>query len=276
MGSRLPSSWFRLDVTGRSVTESQPEVWVIMKTVARRIFAVVASSGILLLATSIVVAVDEPAWIELSADHGLDAWRKPAGDWIIAGDARPQTEQPKLLAAQPGQGTLVNGVTGKTNNLLSTQEFGDIDAHFEFLVPKGSNSGVKFETFYEIQIADSFGVAKPTATHCGGIYPRAEMLPKYHHIDEGTPPRVNAARPAGEWQTLDVIFLAPRFGPDGKKVQNARFARVVLNGQVIHENVDVKAPTGHVWRLTETARGPILLQGDHGPVAFRNIRVRPM
>jgi hypothetical protein len=51
---------------------------------------------------------------------------------------------------------------------------------------------------------------------------------------------------------------------------------VVLNDQVIHEDVDLKTPTGHAWRLKEVARGPILLQGDHGPVAFRNIRVKAL
>jgi hypothetical protein len=158
--------------------------------------------------------------------------------------------------------------------LLSKQDYGDVEAHIEFLVPKGSNSGVKFEALYEIQIDDSFGVKKPTASHCGGIYPRAEMLPRYHHIDDGVPPRVNAARPFGEWQTLDVVFRAPRFDSQGKKVRNAQFEQVVLNGQLIHENVDLKTPTGHAWRLKERVRGPVLLQGDHGPVAFRNIRVR--
>ena len=84
-------------------------------------------------------------------------------------------------------------------------------------------------------------------------------------------------RPApGEWQTLDVIFRAPRFDSDGKKTRSARFDKVVLNGQIIHEDVEVKTPTGHAWRLKEVARGPILLQGDHGPVAFRNIRVKPL
>ena len=73
-----------------------------------------------------------------------------------------------------------------------------------------------------------------------------------------------------------MTFRAPRFARDGTKVENARFVKVVLNGQVIHENVDVKSPTGHVWRQKEVAQGPILLQGDHGPVAFRNIRVRPL
>jgi hypothetical protein len=247
-----------------------------MKTVTLRALTVVVSCWIGLLATTFVNGADETGWVELIGEDGVGAWRKPTGDWIVGGDAEPQPEHPKLLAAKPGRGTIVNGNTGKTKNLLSSQEFGDLEAHFEFLVPKGSNSGVKFEGFYEIQIADSFGVKKPTGSHCGGIYPRAEMLPKYHHIDEGTPPLVNAARPPGAWQTLDVTFRAPRFARDGTKVENARFVKVVLNGQVIHENVDVKAPTGHVWRQTEISKGPILLQGDHGPVAFRKIRVRPL
>jgi hypothetical protein len=247
-----------------------------MNTMARRTICVLVSCSIGLLVSAFASGAGESGWVDLVGDHGLDAWRKPTGDWIVGGDAEAQPKHPKLLAARPGRGTLVNGKTGKTRNLLTSRDFGDLEAHFEFLVPKGSNSGVKFEGFYEIQIADSFGVASPTASHCGGIYPRAEMLPKYHHIDEGTPPLVNAARPPGEWQSLDVIFRAPRFGRDGKKVENARFDKVVLNGQMIHENVAVKSPTGHVWRQPEVAQGPILLQGDHGPVAFRNIRVRPL
>ena len=165
------------------------------------------------------VGADESGWVDLIGEHGLDAWRKPTGDWIVARRRAARPEQPKRLAAKPGQGTLVNGTPARPGTCSAAQDFGDLEAHFEFLVPKGSNSGVKFEGLYEIQIADSFGVAKPTASHCGGIYPRAEMLPRYHHIDDGTPPRVNAARPAGEWQTLDVIFRAPRFDPDGKKIE---------------------------------------------------------
>jgi len=219
---------------------------------------------------------DDSQWVELIGNGGLEQWRQPAGDWVIAGDARPDPKNPARLVAEPGLGVLINGKTGKTRNLISKRDFEDFEAHFEFLVPKGSNSGVKFESLYEIQIADSFGVAKPTASHCGGIYPRAEMLPRYHHIDDGIPPRSNAARPFGEWQTLEVIFRAPRFDSTGKKVRNARFDRVVLNGKVIHENVELATPTGHAWRLKEVARGPILLQGDHGPVAFRRIRVRAL
>ena len=250
-----------------------------MKSMVRRMVPLGVSCAVTVLALAMsgsrAVAVDDAGWVELIGDHGLDAWRKSAGDWLIAGDASIDPKHPNRLVAKPGAGAIVNGAAGKTRNLVTQQDFQDIEAHFEFLIPKGSNSGVKFEGFYEIQIADSFGVAKPTASHSGGIYPRAEMLPRYHHIDEGIPPRANASRPPGEWQTLDVIFRAPRFDADGKKTKSARFDKVVLNGQLIHADVEVKTPTGHAWRLKEVARGPILLQGDHGPVAFRNIRVKP-
>ena len=57
---------------------------------------------------------------------------------------------------------------------------------------------------------------------------------------------------------------------------NARFVKVVFNGEVIHENAPVECPTGTAWRTKkEVARGPLMLQGDHGPVAFRNVRIRP-
>src|SRR5262249_20932445 len=105
--------------------------------------------------------------------------------------------------------------------------------------------------------------------------PRAELKPKYHHIDDGIAPKKNACKAPGEWQTLDMIFLAPRFDESGKKTANAKFVKVVLNGETVHENVEVEYPTGHAWHDKEMAKGPLLLQADHGPVAFRNLRVRP-
>jgi hypothetical protein len=247
-----------------------------IKRTVRRNLSIVVFWSIGFLVELPALRADEPVMLELVGEHGLDAWRKPTGDWIVAATALPNPSRTNQLTAKPGRGTLINGVTGKTRNLLTSEDFGDVEAHFEFLIPKGSNSGVKFEGLYEIQIIDSFGVAKPDAHHCGGIYPRAELLPRYHYLDDGTPPLLNAARPPGEWQTLDVIFRAPRFEFGGQKINNARFDKVVLNGQVIHQNVELKTPTGHYWRNKEVARGPILLQGDHGPVAFRNIRVRPL
>lgn len=219
---------------------------------------------------------DEKGWTLLIGDDPLAAWRKPTGGWLEAGDARIDPKNARKLVPVDGKGVILNGRGGKTTNLFTRESFGDVEAHFEFLVPKGSNSGVKFEGLYEIQIVDSHGVARPKATHSGGIYPRAELLPKYHYLDEGTPPKVNAARPAGEWQTLDVVFRAPKFDASGKKVADARFEKVVLNGQLIHQDLAVKTPTGHAWHTREIPRGPIMLQADHGPVAFRNIRVRPL
>jgi hypothetical protein len=217
----------------------------------------------------------DDGWISLIGERPLDAWRKPTGAWYEAGDAKPDPKDPKKLVPLQGTGVIINGQSGRTSNLISNEAFGDLEAHFEFMIPKGSNSGVKLQGLYEIQIFDSHEVAKPKATHSGGIYPRAELLPRYRYLDDGVPPRVNAARPFGEWQTLDVIFHAPRFDADGKKTANARLAKVVLNGQVIHEDLALKTPTGHAWHDKELVKGPLLLQADHGPVAFRNIRVRP-
>jgi hypothetical protein len=216
----------------------------------------------------------EKPWKDLIGDNGLSAW-KAKGGWQVVGDVTLDPANAKRLSPKPGKGVIWNGPNGSSPDLVSNEAFGDAELHAEFLIPKKSNSGVKFQTHYEVQILDSYGVEKPTGSDCGGIYPRAELAPKYHYLDKGTPPRVNAAKPAGEWQTLDVIFQSPRIDADGKKTANARFVKVVLNGTVIHEGVDQATPTGHAWTKKETPNGPLLLQGDHGPVAFRNIRVRP-
>jgi hypothetical protein len=215
---------------------------------------------------------DDKGWIDLT---NLDSWRKPVGNWQLADSAGIDPDNPRLLSARPGKSILVNGRKGREHDLLSKQEFGDLEVHLEFLIPKGSNSGVKLQGLYEIQICDSWGVKEPKGSDCGGIYPRADLKPIYHYLDKGVPPRRNACKKPGEWQTLDILFQAPRFDDAGKKTASARFVQVVLNGEVIHENVETPTPTGHAWTKKEVAAGPLLLQGDHGPVAFRNVRVRP-
>jgi hypothetical protein len=92
----------------------------------------------------------------------------------------------------------------------------------------------------------------------------------------GTAPLVNASTAPGRWQSLDISFRAPRFDAAGKKTENARFLRVTLNGTLIHENVEAEGPTRASMKLSEAAGNPLMLQGDHGPVAFRNIRVREL
>ncbi|MCZ7637199.1 MAG: DUF1080 domain-containing protein [Verrucomicrobia bacterium] len=85
--------------------------------------------------------------------------------------------------------------------------------------------------------------------------------------------------PPGEWQTFDITFTAPRFDATGRKTAPARFVQVRHNGRLIHENVALTGPTrAAVWESErdEKPTGPLMLQGDHGPVAYRNLRLRPL
>jgi hypothetical protein len=208
----------------------------------------------------------------LMADD-LNAWKTPHGDWQQVGSVELDPKNSKKFVAKEGKGIWYNGPKGRTANLFSKQKFADIELHVEFNVPKGSNSGIKFHGHYEIQILDSFGKKTLTGDDCGGIYPRAQLTPRYTHIDKGIAPKVNASKAPGEWQTLDVVFLAPQFR-DGKKIKNAMIAKAVLNGQVIHEMQELLTPTGDRWKNAEMREGPLMVQADHGPVAFRNFSVR--
>lgn len=219
---------------------------------------------------------DADGWIDLGS---FDAYRGPTGTWFRAADVVLDPENPRLLKpVQPGPDgpVLVNGPDGRTNNLLTRAEFRDVEFRAEFLVSKGSNSGVKMNGLYEIQIFDSSNAVKLTGSDCGGIYPTAELLPRYRHLDEGRAPLVNACKQPGEWQTLEIVFRSPRFDDRGAKIADARFVKVALNGKIVQDDVAVATPTGHAHRLPEPPRGPILVQADHGPVAFRNIRVREL
>ena len=215
---------------------------------------------------------DEGKWVDLT---GLDAWKGPIEGWSPVGSVGLDPANPKKLTPDSGSGVIYNGPTGKAKNLVSRETFGDVELHVEFNVPKGSNSGVKFQSVYEVQIFDSFGAKALKGSDCGGVYPRSEDKPKYHHIDDGHPPLVNASKAPGDWQVLDLTFIAPRFDGDGKKVASARIS-AVLNGKVVQDNLEVTCPTGAAWKNKEHPTGPILLQADHGPVAFRNIKARPL
>ncbi len=127
-------------------------------------------------------------WIVLS--HDLTAFQPPTGQWYIAGGARMNPNFLRRLVGDPGQGTLINGKIGVTNNLVTREQWGDVEIKLEFMIPRGSNSGVKLHGVYEVQIFDSWKVAKPTGADCGGIYPRgAETL---------LPPRRRGYRPAAQ------------------------------------------------------------------------------
>jgi len=202
----------------------------------------------------------------------FENWRDNTGTWQISGAAKVNPDNEERLVAEAGSGVIVNGPDGRTVDLFSRGEFGDVKAHIEFMVPRGSNSGVYFMGRYEVQVFDSWGVEKPKYSDCGGIYQRWDEKrdPKGF---EGHPPRVNASLPPGQWQSYDVIFRAPRFDEDGNKVANARFEKVIHNGIVVHEDVEVKGHTRAAAYTDEKPTGPLMLQGDHGPVAYRNIRI---
>lgn len=226
-------------------------------------------------------AVD--GWTELIGDNGLTAWTRAAmhskqefkDTWAHVGAVRTPDQQTKKLITEAGTGVIVNGDGGRSWNIVTRQSHADVEAHIEFMVPKGSNSGVYFMGRYEIQVLDSWGRKKLKHGDCGGIYQRWD--PKRGRGKEGFeghPPRINAARPPGEWQSFDVVFRAPRFDEAGNKTANARFISVVHNGKVVHENVEVTGPTRGAGFNDEQPTGPIMIQGNHGPVAYRNIRIR--
>jgi len=153
----------------------------------------------------------------------------------------------------------------------SKYEFGDAHLHVEFRTPdmpecegqwKG-NSGVYVHGCYEIQVLDSFGVETPRNDDCGGLYSLFAPL-------------TNACKPALEWQTYDIIIRAPRFNKYDEVAENPRIT-VILNGTVIHNNVELPSVTpGGITDNKRVKKGPLMLQ-DHGnPVSFRNIWVMPL
>lgn len=205
----------------------------------------------------------------------LSAWKSDTGLWENVGDAFLNPDDAKLLATHRGAGTVINGPAGRTKHLFSKEKYGDVRAHLEFKVAKDSNSGVYFMGRYEVQVFDSW--QKPSdypGIECGGIYRRwnENREPKGF---EGHSPRVNASYAPGQWQSFDVVFRAPRFAADGHKIANARFEKVVHNGVIIHEDVELTGPTRASAFNDENPLGPLMLQGDHGPVAYRNITLSP-
>jgi hypothetical protein len=210
-------------------------------------------------------------WQPLAFADSWPAWRGGRGEWVLAGGAELAAD-PQRLSPLAGSGVALNGRDGREPDLHTAADFGDCDLHVEFLLAGKSNSGVYLMGRYEVQIYDSHGVARDAypGLECGGIYPR--WIDNANH--GGHSPRVNAALPPGVWQSFDIRFRAPRFDAGGRKTSNAEFVKVAHNGQVVHENIRVDGPT-RAGLEPEVAAAPLRLQGDHGPVAFRNLRIRP-
>ncbi|MBO0939719.1 DUF1080 domain-containing protein [Fibrella sp. HMF5335] len=209
--------------------------------------------------------------------NDLSAFRQPiSANWKTVSDVNATLTKNNAFTTKPGTGILVcqpNGQYGAQYNLLTTLEHGDADLELDFMMAKGANSGVYLQGRYEVQLFDSWGVTTPKASDVGSIYERwDDSKPDGKKGYEGHPARQNAGKAPGLWQHLKISFQAPRFDASGKKTENARFLRVELNGVVLHEDVDVTGPTRSAQFMDEKARGPLMFQGDHGAVAFRNIQ----
>lgn len=173
-------------------------------------------------------------WIELFNGEDLTGWRMRHPDrehkWVVH------------------NGILDN--TDKGVDIITEAEFGDCELHIEYLVPADSNSGIYLRGRYEIQVLDSLGKTYSYPAENGAIYNQKS-------------PDVEASKPAGEWQTVDVTLKGMNI-------------TVFLNGVKIHDNVTIEGPTGGQLGDDNPAAGPLMLQGDHGPVQFRNIRIQEL
>lgn len=205
----------------------------------------------------------------------LSAFSNPSKNWEIVGGASGNFTSNKIKTTK-GTGILFNDFTENVRykpeaNLFTRMEHSDIVLSLDFMMPKGANSGIYFQGRYEIQLFDSWGITIPRASDCASIYERwNDALPEGSKGYDGHPARTNACLAPGLWQHLEIEFQAPRF-EGGKKIQPARFVKVMLNGVVVQENVVLSGPTRAAAFTDERASGPLMIQGDHGQVLFRNI-----
>jgi hypothetical protein len=134
-------------------------------------------------------------------------------------------------------------------DLITEKTFQDLKLHIEFNVELNSNSGVYLRGRYEVQIESGDLHSKAAQQKCGSLYSRIG-------------PSLDATKPAGEWQAFDITFV-------GRKLT------VVLNGKTIIDGANVDGITGGAINPFEGEPGPLMLQGDHGKVRFRNVVLTP-
>lgn len=207
----------------------------------------------------------------------LSRFDSPAANWQIVGTvSAPMDKSVEQMPHAPGTGILLNSPSDAAQGPLSSNfEHGDLELSFEFMMPKGSNSGIYLMGRYEIQLLDSWGKKEIGPGDCGGIYERwDDTQPEGQKGYEGHTPSLNAARAPGLWQSMKIRFRAPRFDQGGMKTENALVEGVWFNGYQIHENVSLSGPTRGSFFPEESDKGPIIIQGDHGPIAFRHFQYK--
>ena len=227
-----------------------------------------------------------------SLGHREDVWTSEAYQshilggikWALgleSGDATPQSAVAKLSSAegsggfkllfngvnmngwklrkQDGReswsvqnGMLVNTLAEKEHgtDLVSEDKFRDFTVRYEYLIPAGANSGFYLRGRHEIQIIDDFKKNKAEVGGNGAIY-------------SVQPVSLFASRAVGQWQEVEATIKGNR-------------VTIILNGVKVHDGVEVDRATGGELDANLNEPGPIMLQGDHGPVAFRNVRIKPL
>ncbi|HVG12479.1 MAG TPA: DUF1080 domain-containing protein, partial [Flavisolibacter sp.] len=204
----------------------------------------------------------------------LSSFRTTGKTWAVGGGVTAPLTKANELAITSGSGVLANLPGSGGADLFTLAEYGDVDIELDYLMAKGSNSGIYLQGRYEVQLADSWGNKSATPGDNGGVYQRwDESRPAGQFGYEGHAPRQNVSKAPGLWQHIRISFQAPRFDASGRKLESAKLLRVELNDVLIHEDVELSGPTRGAIENNEKPIGPLRLQGDHGPVAFRNIKI---
>lgn len=205
----------------------------------------------------------------------LSAFSAPGANWRVAGTVVTDRATSPMLSTSPGTGVLVNQPSPTAHgSARTTWEHGDVDVSFDVMLPKGSTPMVLLMGRYGLQVSENWAAGAPTLSTIGAVAPRwDEGRGHGQEAFEGTLPRQNAGRAPGLWQHVEIFFRAPRFAA-GRKITNARFAKVSVNGVVVQENVQVTGPTRGAAYLDERSSGPLVVEGEHGGLALRNIRYK--
>jgi hypothetical protein len=237
----------------------------------------------------------QKGWKPLFNGKDLSGWvaRNPRAKkvWVVCDQIRVDpADSSRLLPVGKGgsaDAVLLCGEDGRGSDIMTEQTFGDYELHIEFSVPRGSNSGVYNRGLFEIQVFDSFGKPKLGWHDCGALYERAF-------------PRENLAKPPGEWQSFDITLIGKKLsllwnGEPVYRDQDVRYGETDRDAfERLNRENEGKPEALRVKLREENGRyvgyfgeggtrsgldgadrpGPILLQGDHGPVAYRNIMIR--
>jgi hypothetical protein len=203
----------------------------------------------------------KPAACPMAKINFLDKVNGPKGKgWIALCDGKDLAGWQSMTPDKPMSWKVVDGVMVNEKphgvNIYTDKKFNDFEFYAEYKISEGGNSGVFLRGLYEIQIIDDYGVPsdKPKDSGNGGMWSLK-------------PPSKNVSKPAGQWQSVYAKLVGDT-------------VTVILNGQKIIDNFKLERPTFYYDEMKPIVKpgqpGPIILQGDHKPVEYRNVYIRPI